>query len=108
AATMALAATRRSELLVSAAVAPRVRELLETYSQGLDIKLVEVGPLAGHTDLEEVRGKASDQTAAVLLAQPNFFGVVEDVASAAELAHGVGARMLGTFDALAAGGLAPR
>ena len=42
AATMAVATTRRSELLVSAAVAPRVRELLDTYSQGLDIKLVEV------------------------------------------------------------------
>jgi glycine dehydrogenase subunit 1 len=104
---MAVAATRRSELLVSAAVAPRVRELLETYSQGLDIKLVEVGALDGHTDLEEVRGKASDQTAAVLLAQPNFFGVVEDVAAAAELAHGAGARMLVTFDPLTAGVLEP-
>jgi len=72
AATMAVTATRRSELLVSAAVAPRVRELLDTYSQGLDIKLVEVGALDGHTDLEEARGKAGDQTAGLLLAQPNF------------------------------------
>jgi glycine dehydrogenase subunit 1 len=103
AATMAVATTRRSELLVSAAVAPRVRELLDTYSQGLDIKLVEVGALDGHTDLDEVRGKASDQTAAVLLAQPNFFGVVE----AADLAHAVGARMLVTFDPLTAGVLEP-
>jgi glycine dehydrogenase subunit 1 len=107
AATMAVAATRRSELLVSAAVAPRVRELLDTYSQGLDIKLVEVGALDGHTDLEEARGKAGDQTAAVLLAQPNFFGVVEDVRAAAELAHGVGARLLVTFDPLSAGLLEP-
>jgi len=107
AATMAVATTRRSELLVSAAVAPRVRELLDTYSQGLDIKLVEVGALDGHTDLDEVGGKASDQTAAVLLAQPNFFGVVEDVAAAADLAHAVGARMLVTFDPLTAGVLEP-
>jgi glycine dehydrogenase subunit 1 len=96
-----------SAVAEAAAVAPRVRELLETYSQGLDIKLVEVGALDGHTDLEEVRGKASDQTAAVLLAQPNFFGVVEDVAAAAELAHGVGARMLVSFDPLTAGVLQP-
>jgi glycine dehydrogenase subunit 1 len=107
AATMAVAATRRSELLVSAAVAPRVRELLETYSRGLDIKLVEVGALDGQTDLEEVRGKAGDQTAGVLLAQPNFFGVVEDVAAAAELAHRAGARLLVTFDPLTAGVLEP-
>jgi glycine dehydrogenase subunit 1 len=104
---MAVSATRRGELLVSGAVAPRVRELLETYSQGLDIKLVEVGALDGHTDLEEARGKAGDQTAGVLLAQPNFFGVVEDVRAAAELAHGVGARLLVSFDPLSAGLLEP-
>jgi glycine dehydrogenase subunit 1 len=107
AATMAVAASRRGELLVSAAVAPRVRELLETYGRGLNIKLLEVGALDGHTDLDEVAGKAGDQTAAVLLAQPNFLGVVEDVAAAARIAHGVGARLLVSFDPLAAGLLEP-
>jgi glycine dehydrogenase subunit 1 len=107
AATMAVAASRRGELLVSGAVAPRVRELLETYSRGLDIKLLEVGALDGHTDLDEVRGKAGEQTAAVLLAQPNFLGVVEDVAAAARIAHDVGARLLVSFDPLAAGLLEP-
>jgi glycine dehydrogenase subunit 1 len=107
AATMAVTATRRSELLVSAAVAPRVRELLDTYSQGLDIKLVEVGALDGHTDLEEARGKAGDQTAGLLLAQPNFLGVVEDVAAAARVAHDAGAKLLVGFDPLSAGLLEP-
>jgi glycine dehydrogenase subunit 1 len=107
AATMAVAASRRGELLVSGAVAPRVRELLETYSRGLDIKLLEVGAPGGHTDLDEVGGKAGEQTAAVLLAQPNFLGVVEDVAAAARIAHDVGARLLVSFDPLAAGLLEP-
>ncbi|HEX8930502.1 MAG TPA: aminomethyl-transferring glycine dehydrogenase subunit GcvPA, partial [Actinomycetota bacterium] len=107
AATMAVAATRRTELLVSAAVAPRVRELLDTYSQGLHIKLVEVGALDGHTDLEEARGKAGDQTAGLLLAQPNFLGVVEDVAAAARVAHDAGAKLLVSFDPLSAGLLEP-
>ncbi|HKE98690.1 MAG TPA: aminomethyl-transferring glycine dehydrogenase subunit GcvPA [Actinomycetes bacterium] len=107
AATMVVGATGRHELLVSGAVAPRVRELLETYSAGLDLKLVEVGALDGQTDLEEARSRASDQTAALLLAQPNFFGVVEDVRAAADLAHQVGARLVVTFDPLAAGLLEP-
>jgi glycine dehydrogenase subunit 1 len=107
AAAMAVAATRRHEVLVSAAVAPRVRELLETYSRGLEIKLVEVGALDGHTDLDEARGRAGDQTAAVLVAQPNFLGVVEDVTAAAALAHQVGARLLVSFDPLSAGLLEP-
>jgi glycine dehydrogenase subunit 1 len=107
AAMMAVAATRRHELLVSAAVSPRVRELLETYSRGLDLKLVEVSALDGHTDLAEARDKADGGTAALVVAQPNFFGVVEDVAAAAEVAHAAGARMVVTFDPLAAGLLEP-
>jgi glycine dehydrogenase subunit 1 len=107
AATMVLAATGRNEILVSAAVAPRVRELLDTYSAGLDLKLVEVGALDGHTDLDEVRGKVGESTAALLLAQPNFFGVVEDVAGAAEVVHQAGGRLVVSFDPLAAGLLEP-
>jgi glycine cleavage system P protein (glycine dehydrogenase) subunit 1 len=107
AATMAVAATRRSELLVSGAVAPRVRELLDTYSQGLGVKLVEVGALGGHTDLDEAAGLAGDQTAGVLVAQPNFLGVVEDVAAAARVAHDVDAKLLVSFDPLSAGLLEP-
>ncbi len=104
---MAVTATGRSELLVSGAVAPRVRELLDTYSQGLGVKLVEVGALDGHTDLEEAAGLAGDQTAGVLVAQPNFFGVVEDVGAAARVAHQVGAKLLCMFDPLSAGLLEP-
>jgi glycine dehydrogenase subunit 1 len=104
---MAVAATRRHEVLVSAAVAPRVRELLETYSHGLEIKLVEIGALDGRTDLREARDRAGDQTAALLIAQPNFLGVVEDVAAASEVAHQAGARLLVSFDPLSAGLLEP-
>jgi glycine dehydrogenase subunit 1 len=107
AATMVAAATRRHEILVSAAVAPRVRELLDTYAAGLDLKLIEVGALDGATDLEEARGKAGDQTAALLLAQPNFFGVVEDLPAAAELTRAAGAKLITTFDPLSAGLLEP-
>ena len=105
--TMAVAATGRNEVLVSGAVAPRVHQLLETYGAGLSLKLLEVGAGDGRTDLEEARGKAGGQTAALLVAQPNFFGVVEDVTAAAEVAHAAGARLVVVFDPLAAGLLAP-
>jgi glycine dehydrogenase subunit 1 len=107
AATMAVGATGRSEVLVSAAVAPRVRELLETYAHGPGVKLVEVAALDGRTDLAATADLAGDQTAALIVAQPNFYGVVEDAAAAAEVAHRAGARLVVSFDPLAAGLLAP-
>src|SRR6266700_482828 len=107
AATMAVGATGRGELLVSTAVAPRVRELLETYGHGPGVKLVEVGTLDGHTNLAEAAELAGDQTAAVICAQPNFFGVIEDVRAAEAVAHRAGARLVVSFDPLAAGLLEP-
>jgi glycine dehydrogenase subunit 1 len=107
AATMAVSATGRTELLVSATVAPRVRELLDTYGHGPGVKLVEVAAHDGHTDLVAAGELSGEQTAALIVAQPNFYGVIEDVAAAAEVAHHAGARLVVTFDPLAAGLLEP-
>ena len=104
---LAVAATGRAELLVSAAVAPRVRDLLTTYSRGPGIRLVEVPAPGGRTDPEQVRAAAGPGTAGVVVQQPNFFGVVEDVAALADAAHAAGARLVVSFDPLTAGLLEP-
>lgn len=52
---------------------------------GLDI--VEVGTHNGVTDLAELYSAVSDDTAAVLVQNPNFFGSVEDLAAIGRLIH---------------------
>jgi len=47
-----------------------------------------------------------DQTACVLVQQPNFFGTVEDAAAIAELAHAAGAVLIVVVDPLSLGVLA--
>ncbi|MDO5037374.1 MAG: aminomethyl-transferring glycine dehydrogenase subunit GcvPA [Tissierellia bacterium] len=88
AAIMACAKSRKSEILVSKALAPSYREVLETYAKGQNINVRSLEIKNGVTDLEDLRAKLSNETAGVLIQSPNFFGLLEDVEAAAEITHG--------------------
>ena len=87
AALMAIRATRRQKVLVSAGIHPHYLQVLESYTAGLDAE-IEVLPLdaSGRTQLGEV----DEDTACVILQQPNFLGCVESLPEFAEAAHAKG------------------
>ena len=59
-------------------------------------------------DLEDLERKINELTAAVIMQSPNFFGVVEDVRRAAEIAHRRGALLvMGFTEAVSLGILEP-
>lgn len=92
---MAARVTRRSHVVVANTVHPEYREVLRTYAQhqGLEKQQVGYGP-DGRVDMKALDAAITDQTACVLIQSPNFFGVVEDVAAIAELAHAKGALLI--------------
>ena len=78
-AIMALNGTGRKRILVSRAVNPNYRAVLQTYCDGLDVQVDEI-PLSGDgtTDLDALRNAVADkQYAGVALQSPNFFGNVD-------------------------------
>ena len=87
---MALRQTERSVVLVASTVHPEYRQVLRTYLDDLPIQLVEIPARDGVTDLEALRASASDQTAAVVVQQPNLYGCLEPMAQIAPIVHGVG------------------
>jgi glycine dehydrogenase subunit 1 len=91
AALLTCAVTGRGRVAVARSLHPEYREVLRTYARGRGIDVVEVPWREGALDLDALRAACTGDTAAVLVGQPNFFGVVEDVAAVAELAHGAGA-----------------
>ncbi|CAN5855013.1 aminomethyl-transferring glycine dehydrogenase subunit GcvPA [soil metagenome] len=101
AAAMACAGTRRSRLLVSAGVDAPTRAVLETYAHPLRraVDAVDLDARAGAT----VVGDIADDVAAVVIAQPNCFGVVEDVRAHAEAAHAAGALLIVKLEPTAVG-----
>jgi glycine dehydrogenase subunit 1 len=110
AAMMAVRATSRGRVVVANTVHPEYREVLATYAKHQGMALAEFGhvPEAGTIDLEDLDRKMDDFTAAVVIQSPNFFGIVDQVKAAAEIAHRRGALLIVMFaEAVSLGILAP-
>jgi glycine dehydrogenase subunit 1 len=110
AAMMAMRLTGRDRVLVARSVHPEYREVLATYAkhQGMPVVEVDYGRESGSLDTADLEKKIDHQTAAVIIQSPNFFGIVEDVRSAAEIAHRHGALLIFVFtEAVSLGLLEP-
>jgi glycine dehydrogenase subunit 1 len=95
AALMAERLTSRHQIVVARSVHPEYRQVLETYAQhaGLAISTVGFAP-SGRFDAEALRAAVTPEIAAVVIQSPNFFGSLEQVAEAAEIAHSAGALLI--------------
>jgi glycine dehydrogenase subunit 1 len=110
AAMMAMRVTGRDKILTARTVHPEYREVLRTYSQhqGMPVDEVDYVRETGAIDTAELEKRIDDQTAAVIIQSPNFFGIVEDVKRAAEIAHRHGALLVFIFsEAVSLGLLEP-
>lgn len=84
---MALGPGGRGEVAVSLAVDPQYRRVLQTYAFARGFTIKEVALENGVTSLEALQASVNKNTAAVIIQQPNFFGLVEDVHAIEPLAH---------------------
>ncbi|MDR3739539.1 MAG: aminomethyl-transferring glycine dehydrogenase subunit GcvPA [Terracidiphilus sp.] len=93
---MAARITGRHKTVVARSVHPEYREVLGTYLRYREMPVSEVGYEAatGRVDLAALEAAVTEETAAVLIQSPNFFGTVEDVAAIAEIAHKKGALLI--------------
>ena len=88
---MAIRANRKSKskkVLVARSVNPRYREVTKTIVTNQGIELVEINfdLKSGQTDLSLLKNYEDDY-AAVILSQPNYFGVLEDADAITNWAH---------------------
>jgi glycine dehydrogenase subunit 1 len=93
AALMAMRVTRRNKVAVSAGLHPHYRQVLDTHLAGLRAEVVAI-PRGEDGRSEPVGEFVDGDTAAVILQQPNFFGVVEELSEAASAAHAQGALLI--------------
>jgi glycine dehydrogenase subunit 1 len=110
AAMMAARLTGRRRAIVARSVHPEYREVLRTYAKHQGMPVEEFGylPEAGTIDLEDLERKMDDSTAAVIVQSPNFFGIVDRVKAAGEIAHRRGALLVLVFtEAVSLGLLQP-
>jgi len=87
AAKLALKYKQKEKIIVSKTVHPEYREILSTYLQGSDVKLVELEMENGITSVSDLESRIDKNTACVLIQTPNFFGCLEDNEGLVALTH---------------------
>jgi glycine dehydrogenase subunit 1 len=90
--------TGRKKVLVSESVNPLYRETIEAYLLAREADLVVLPMKDGTIDLSALEDAMDEDTACTLVAQPNFFGLLEDVDQVASIAQKVGAKFIMTVD----------
>ena len=80
---MACRVTRRNRVAVSDSLSPIYREVIETYCQAQGIQISTVSS----SDSPSL----DDQTAALVVQYPNFYGYIEDMGALAAATHNQGA-----------------
>jgi glycine dehydrogenase subunit 1 len=80
-------------VLMPAAVHPYYREVVcsITEAQGIQPQPLAFDPASGQTALDSLKAHEGQGITAVVIAQPNFFGVLEDVDAITDWAHANGA-----------------
>ncbi len=95
AAMMAVRLTGRRSIVVARGVHPEYREVLATYARNQDLAVNELSfGEDGRIDLVALDKQMTAETACLLIQSPNFFGTIEDIAAAAEIAHSRGALLV--------------
>jgi glycine dehydrogenase subunit 1 len=107
AAHFAAGATGRRRVLVSKGVHPHYREVLRTYAAAGGFVLEELPLASGRTAGAAAARAIGTDAAAVIWAQPNFEGVIEDGAAMSEAARAGGAYSIAVADPVALALLRP-
>ncbi len=80
---MAMRITGERRILVSKALHPHYQEVINTYTQGMDVDIeyIPYDPGTGITSASALNTVMDEKTACLVVGYPNFFGVIEPIDS---------------------------
>ncbi|HEX7510027.1 MAG TPA: aminomethyl-transferring glycine dehydrogenase subunit GcvPA, partial [Chitinivibrionales bacterium] len=87
---MAIRVTERPKIIVDGGVNPIYRKMLYSYTANLSIEFADIPVSHGQSDRQKLFDALDDSTAALILQNPNFFGVIDNHADIVERCHSRG------------------
>jgi glycine dehydrogenase subunit 1 len=92
---MALGETKRPKALLARSVHPDYRQVAQTYLSGTSYEAKEIPFADGFgLDLDDLKKNLNQEVACVVVASPNFFGLVEDLTEVEKLVHQNGSLLI--------------
>ena len=84
----------RSGVLVAGTAHPDVIRTIRTYCHGANVPVTVLPEADGRIDLSALDAALDGETACVYLAQPNYYGLLEDADAVVQVAHAAGAKVV--------------
>lgn len=100
---------KSNKILVPHNLHPHYRDVLKSILNYHPIELIEwdYDKKTGRVNIDQLKNSANDTYAAVIISQPNFFGVVEEIDSITNLAHEKNALLIAVVNPIAMAMLKP-
>jgi glycine dehydrogenase subunit 1 len=80
--------TRKKKILLAGGLNPNYLRVCKTYLSNYDVQWVALDSDEGKIDIRKLNEQVDEETAAVVLQQPNYFGIVESAGEIGELMKG--------------------
>lgn len=93
---------KRTKTLISSAANPDVIEVVKTYCWGANTEVSLIPSKDGVTDMDALRDMLDETVACVYIAQPNYFGLIEDAEAVGQAVHSAGAKLIMGVNPIAA------
>jgi len=90
-------------VLIAANVHPETRAVVETYAKYSGKTVTTVGMKDGCVDMDDLAAKLTDETGALIVQSPNFFGLIESLSPIAEAVHETKAKLIVSADPMTLG-----
>jgi len=100
---MATAIKKRTEVVYAGTVNPNYKTVTKSVTQGREFTFNDAVATDGTTDFDKLASSINENTAAVVVQQPNFLGSIEDVYKIEKLAHDNGALFIVAADPFSVG-----
>lgn len=103
AAMLSMENTKRKTVLVSKTVNPEIRKIIATYVKFHGGNIIEIDYSEGTTDVEALKNNLNKDSAAVIVQNPNFFGIIEDMKDIEMLVHANKSMLVMSVDPISLG-----
>ena len=100
---------RKQRILMPMTIHPAYRETVETIvkNQGITLSNINYSSDSGTIDLDQLSAEFTDDVAALVIPQPNYFGALEEVDALVDLAHEHGCLVIAVVNPLSLAILKP-
>jgi len=103
AAILACRSTRKNKILISSTVNPGWIDVVKTFTQSMKYEIITADVSDGAAALDNFKKAIDDDTACIIVQNPNFFGNLEDYQGVADLIHGKKGLLIVAIDPISIG-----